>query len=407
MSRDWTAGCPDSALTLGSWLRSRGYRTAAIGKMHFNGPAHHGFDTLVDLPEWEAFLKEHPPQGGDQRRPWRPFVDPPAVWLNAQCEDEGLPAASSASAYFVDRAIAMWNEPQQRPLAMVVSLYEPHSPFRFPREWRGRYRPEQFTVPPVTPRDREDQPMVFRELSAEDIRGIQAAYYTSVSFVDAQIGRLLQELDASGRGRKTLVVFFSDNGYMLGQHGRFEKNCFYEQAVRVPLILRWPGHLPENAQVQGLTELVDLFPTICRLLGVAAPTGLHGVDLVPQIEGKTRGGQGRDVVFSEYSEAEEAMVRTSRYKLIVGSGRRERKDHLETGRPLRGPSLQLFDLARDPEETTDLSNDPALAAVRAELLEAMYQRFVTTWNGPEPIPRGMTHLGTIHWCLAPRDRPDS
>ena len=151
-------------------------------------------------------------------------------------------------------------------------------------------------------------------------------------------------------GKNTLVVFLSDNGYMLGQHGRVEKHCFYEPAVRVPLIMCWPGHLPQGKRVPDLVELVDLFPTVCSLLNVPKPPVLHGVDLVPLIEGKP-GAEHRDVVFSEYPENEEAMARSDRYKLIVGTGRRERKDHLETGLPLSGPYQRLFDLERDPDES--------------------------------------------------------
>jgi choline-sulfatase len=392
----------ETALTLGTWLGARGYRTAAIGKMHFNGPSTHGFETRIDVPQWLADLRKHPPEGGDLRKEWRPFVDPPAVWLNAKCEDEGLPAASAASTYFVDRALETMKQADSRPFALVVSFYDPHAPFRFPREWRDRYRSEQFSVPPVSIRDLEEQPRVFRDLSADDTRGIQASYYTSLSFVDAQIGRLLRGLDESGLAGNTLVVFLSDNGYLLGQHGRVEKNCFYEQAVRVPLVLRWAGHLPSETRVASLVELVDVFPTICRLLGVSGPPGLQGIDLVPLIGGKAE-ERGRDVVFSEYPESEEAMVRSDRFKLIVCAGRRERQDHLETGRPPGGPYQRLFDMDRDPDETTDVSGDPALAGVRSELIERMYERLVSTWTGPEPIPTGLTHLEAIYWCLVPRD----
>jgi len=98
------------------------------------------------------------------------------------------------------------------------------------------------------------------------------------------------------------------------------------------------------------------------------------------------------------------MVRSDRFKLIVGSGRRERKDHLESGRPLSGPFQRLFDLERDPDETIDLSGDAQLDPVRNDLLHRMYQRLVSTWVGPEPIPRGLSELETIYWCLTPRDK---
>jgi hypothetical protein len=98
------------------------------------------------------------------------------------------------------------------------------------------------------------------------------------------------------------------------------------------------------------------------------------------------------------------MVRSDRYKLIVGSGRRERKDHLETGAPLSGPYQSLFDLVHDPDEDTDLSLDPRLVTIRTDLLQRMYERLVSTRQGLEPVPPGLNQLETIHWCLTPRDK---
>jgi choline-sulfatase len=394
---------PSTALTLGQWLSVLGYRTAAIGKMHFNNRSRHGFDVRIDAPDWLVYLRDHPPTGGDHRRPWRPFADPPAEWLNARCRDAGVAAEDMESSYFVNQAIEYMNGNRDHPFVLVVSFYEPHAPFRFPREWLGRYRPRDFSVPPMSQQDRHEQPRVFRHLTEDDLRGIQAAYYTSLSFMDEQIGRLVRTLDEIGLGSSTLVVFLSDNGYLLGQHGRVEKNCFFEPAVRVPLILRWPGHLPAGKKHLEMVELVDLFPTLCTLLRVPTPRPLHGIDLVPWIEGKP-GASGRQSVFSEYTENEEAMVRSDRYKLIVGSGRRARKDRLETGNPLSGPYQQLFDLERDPEETNDLADDPRFAAVAADLLHKMHERMVSTREGLEPVPSGLSPLETIYWCLTPRDK---
>jgi choline-sulfatase len=395
---------PESALTLGHWLSVLGYRTAAIGKMHFNSLSHHGFELRVDTADWQAHLKQHPPAGGDHQRPWRPFIDPSAVWLNARCQDVGLPADSMESTYFVDRAISYMNQNRDRPFALVVGFHEPHAPFRFPREWLGRYGPDQFPAPRASQRDLEEQPRPFRKLTAEDFQGVQTAYYTSLSFMDAQIGRLLRGLDEAGLSRKTLVVYLSDNGYLLGQHGRLEKHCFYEPAVRIPLILRWPGRLPAGKSRRDLVELVDLFPTVCQLLDVPRPPLLHGNDLRPAFLERS-GAKPRDFVFSEYPENEEAMVRSDRYKLIVGTGRRRRKDRMESGKPLTGPYQRLFDLDRDPEENADLASDPRLESVRAELLAKMRERLESTWTDPEPIPSGLSTLETIHWCLKPRDLP--
>jgi choline-sulfatase len=394
----------DDMLTMGEWFRDRGYRTAAIGKMHFNGPSTHGFAVRLDTAEWEEYLRQHPPRGGDRRRPWRPFQDPAAVWLNADCHSAGLPVESMQSTYFVDRAVEYLKERGDRPFALVVSFHDPHSPFAFPRRWRPRFRPEDFPTPPISERDRQEQPAIFASLTPDQVRGIQAAYYTSLSFVDAQVGRLLRNLGELQLSDRTLVVYVGDNGYMLGQHGRFEKHCLYEPAVRIPLILRWPGAIPGGRRIDELVEMVDILPTILHLMRLPAPTGLQGLDLEPLVRDQA-GARGRDAIFSEYLDNEEAMVRTSRFKLIVGTGRRLRQDGYQTGKPLPGPYQRLFDLVDDPGENRDLADDPRHRAVKDDLLHRMYQRLTTTREGLEPVPAGLAELEAIHWCLVPRDVP--
>jgi len=395
----------DSVLTMGEWLCDLDYQTLAIGKMHFNGPSTHGFETRLDTPDWKRELRAHPPRGGDNRRPWRPFRDPAREWLNAEARSEGLPVESMQSTYFVDQAIHYLKEKHDRPFAMIVGFHDPHSPFCFPREWEGRFRPGQFSVPPVSEQDRREQPAVFAALSPEDVRGIQAAYYTSLSFMDSQVGRLIRALDESGLSSQTLVVYVGDNGYMLGQHGRFEKHCFYEPAVRIPLIMRWPGQISGNRRVNELVEMVDVLPTVLHLMQLPLPPGLQGIDLQPVLEGKP-GAAAHEVIFSEYLENEEAMVRSARYKLIVGTGRRLRQDGYQTKRPLPlpGPYERLYDLESDPGESKNLSDDPRLRSVNEDMLNHMYTRLVSTREGLEPIPPGLSRMEAIEWCLVPRDR---
>ncbi len=287
---------------------------------------------------------------------------------------------------------------------MVVGFYDPHSPFSFPRGWKDRYRPDQFAVPPISERDRVAQPAIFASMTPEEVRGIQAAYYTSLAFVDSQVGRLIRGLDEMKLSGRTLVIYVGDNGYMLGEHGRFEKHCFYEPAVRIPLIFRWPGHVPQGRRISRLVEMVDILPTVLHFLNLPTPPELQGIDLEPMIRGKPDAA-GHDVVFSEYLENEEAMVRSDRFKLIVGTGRRQREDGYQTGRPLPGPYQRLFDLIDDPGENRDLGEDPRYQAMKDDLLGKMYLRMTTTREGLEPIPPGLSRLETIHWCLVPRDVP--
>jgi choline-sulfatase len=398
----------DSVLTLGEWLRDLDYTTAAVGKMHFNGPSAHGFDTRIDTPDWERSLREHPPRSGDRRRPWRPILDPARDWLNADARPMGLPPESMQSTFFVDRAVAFLKEKRNRPFAMIVSFYEPHSPFHFPDGWPVRFRAGQFAAFPLSDEDRRQQPEIFMPLSDADVGGIQAAYFTSLSFVDSRIGRLLEALDQSGLSDSTLVVYLGDNGYMLGQHGRFEKHCFYEPAVRIPMIMKWPGHIESGRHITELVEMVDVMPTVLHLMSLPVPPDLQGLDLEPLLK-KKPGATGHEVVFSEYLENEEAMVRSARYKLIVCTGRRLREDGYKTAKPWQRPGayMRLYDEVADPEETTDLSQNPALAALRDELLARMYERLTTTLEGLQPVPPGLSRLEAIHWCLVPRDRREA
>jgi arylsulfatase A-like enzyme len=394
----------DDVLTLGEWLHDVDYATAAIGKMHFNGPSSHGFDLCIDTPEWERSLRAHPPRGGDNRRPWRPMLDPSREWLNADTRSVGLPPDSMQSTFFVDRALEFVKEKRHRPFALVVSFYEPHSPFHFPDGWAKRFRASQFAAFPVSEQDRRQQPEIFASLSDDDLRGIQAAYYTSLSFADSRIGRLIEGIDQLGLASNTLVVYVGDNGYMLGQHGRVEKHCFFEPSVRIPMIMRWPAHIESGRRLTDLVEMVDVMPTVLHLMNLPVPPDLQGVDLVPLLE-KRPGARARDVVFSEYLENEEAMVRSARYKLVVCTGRRVREDGYRTAEPWRlpGPYERLYDEVADPEETVDLSQDPAHASIKENLMDRMFERMATTREGLEPIPPGLSRLEAIHWCLVPRD----
>src|SRR5262249_44464562 len=184
-----------------------------------------------------------------------------------------------------------------RPSAWIVSFYEPYSTFRFPDGWPLRFRAGQFAAYPVSDEDRRQQPEIFAPLSDADVRGIQAAYFTSLSFVDSRIGRVLEALDQSGLSQSTLVVYVGDNGYMLGPHGRFEKHCFYDPAVRIPMIMRWPGHIESGRRITELVEMVDVMPTVLHLMNLPVPPDLQGLDLEPLLN-KKPGAKRHDVVFS-------------------------------------------------------------------------------------------------------------
>ncbi|MFO0958613.1 MAG: sulfatase-like hydrolase/transferase [Isosphaeraceae bacterium] len=395
---------PRSAVTLSDWLAALGYRTAAFGKLHFNTTDPHGFEVVEDTPEWYRHDRPRRQARQTRRGEWRPFRDPPAIWLNARCLPTEIPAEDEESAYYADRAIEFLAQGDEgRPAFVVASFHEPHAPFVFPSDWPNRYDPRDFEVPESTEAERRARPRVFDRLTEEDFRGIQAAYYSSLSWMDRCIGRLLDRLDDLGLADDTIVLFVSDNGYLLGEHGRFEKNCFYEQAVRVPMIVRWPGKLPADRRVTEMAELVDIVPTLLDLAGLPKPPHLHGRSLAPLLKGHPD-ARGRRVVVSEYPENEEAMARSARFKLIVGSGARRRRDGLDNGLPLPGPYEHLYDLEDDPRENHDLAGDPAYRSIADELRTELARRLRETREGQEPVPSWLDEGAAIRWSLVPRDR---
>jgi arylsulfatase A-like enzyme len=393
---------PESAVTLGDWLGDHGYETAAVGKMHFNSTLTHGFDTRIDTPEWEKWLKTHLSRGVDHRLPWHPFRDPARVWLNADHKPCGLPDRAMEATYFADQAADYIRRHKDGPFALVVGFNEPHSPFKFPDDWPHRYSPEAFEAPTSTPADRAALPKVFQGLTPEEARSIRAAYYTSISYVDSKVGHVLDALDASGLADNTVVVYLGDNGYMTGQHGRFEKHCFYEPAVRIPVVIRWPKGIKGGRQITEMIEGVDLLPTLLELLGVDAPPGLHGRSMADLVRGKA-GGEGRSYIFSEYLDNEEAMIADSRHKLIVGTGARKRTDGYVTDVPTPGPYVRLYDRESDPNEDVDLADRPEMADTKRWLIDALFERITSTRNPDDQAPPGLDKLATIRRCLVPKD----
>ncbi len=398
-----TTPLPDSTRTLGHVLAEAGYDTGAIGKMHFNNAGHHGFALRLDSADWLADLRRFDPHRAAALRPFRPFQDPASTWLNADVQPVALRSTEMEASFFADHAAEFLAKPRDRPFGLVVSFNEPHSPFRFPTDSPRKYDPGEFSAPPMTEADVRDRPAVFEGLTEAQVRGVQAAYYSSVAFLDSRIGQVLDALAASGRADSTIVVYVGDNGYMRGHHGRFEKHCFFEPAIRVPLIVRWPGHLPRDRAISGMVETIDVSPTLLELVGLPVPDDLQGRSLVSLMKAEP-GASGRDLVFSEYFENEEAMVRDVRYKLIVGRGKHVRTDGYAPKRPPSGPYEVLFDTQDDPGETRDVSADPSRKPVVDRLKTALLEQLLIGRPNLARVVREMPVDGALQKALEAPDR---
>jgi choline-sulfatase len=295
------------------------------------------------------------------------MYDPASVWLNSACLPYA-PDAEMPDSFFSRLAAEFLGQDRSKPFFLWIGFYVTHSPFRFPIEFRGRFNPSSFSVPEISQEDEDRIPLVFRDLTDAEKRGIIAAYYTSVEYLDRNVGLILDALDRSMHAEDTLVIFNSDHGYLLAQHGLFEKHCCFEEAVRSALIMRMSGAIEPGCSSDALLELIDVVPTILELCGVDLPTNIQGKSLVPLLRGETT--RHRDHVISEYADNAEAMVRTEGWKLIYSAGNRRRRDGYALESPTPGRSVRLYDLELDPREMKSCAASPENSAIVDELNES-------------------------------------
>ncbi|HZT32991.1 MAG TPA: sulfatase-like hydrolase/transferase [Bryobacteraceae bacterium] len=395
--------------TLAKQLRAAGYRTAVFGKMHFNRrsfPGMFGFETIMTEEDvahaWQAQVTPRPvPPEIRTKPPWHPFRDPARIWLNADKLPYPRYDADMKGTFIVRQAQAYLEQQRQaqQPFALWVSFMEPHSPYDFPVEDRERFDPARFVPPRVGPEDGWQIPLIFRELNGADKRGIAAAYYTSVRFLDKNIGLVLDKLRELRLEEDTFLVYAADHGYDLGQHGRFEKHCGYDPALRVPLLMRFPGQVRPGV-VEDLTEHIDVPATILDMLGADPLPVTHGQSLRPYLEGRAM-ATPRDHIFSEYLENEEAYIRTQRYKFIYCTGKRARQDGYKTDNPTPGRYVRLYDHQQDPGEFTDVAGQHPDLVRKFQGL--MLERFRKTHPEAANEPARLSVEDALDWYLRPRD----
>lgn len=265
---------------------------------------------------------------------------------------------------FADAAIAfLGKQDANRPFLCYVAFNAPHDPCIVPEDFAIRYDAAQIPLPrnylPLHPFDNgelrvRDEKLLPWPRTEADVRANLAAYYRAVSFVDAQVGRILDELDRRGLADNTIVVFASDHGLAVGSHGLLGKQNLYEHSTRAPLVLAGPG-IERQRRSDALCYLFDVFATLGDLCGVAPPEGNEGQSLRPILAGGNE--SARREIYTAYRDVQRAVC-DDRWKLV------------------RYPKIdktQLFDLADDPEEARDLAGDPRYADHRRRLWAQMRQ----------------------------------
>jgi len=301
------------------------------------------------------------------------------------------PAAQHACAAFADEAMRFLKEHRGGPFFCYIPFDGPHDPHIVPEDFPLNYRAEEIPLPenflPVHPWDNgemtiRDEKLLGWPRSPEAIRTMLAEYYRYISYLDMQIGRVLDVLDASPAGKNTLIVFASDSGVARGSHGLIGKQNLYEHSVRVPLIIAGPG-IPAGRTTDALCYLFDLLPTLGKLSAVPAPATSEGMDLAATLADPAQ--PARPVLIFAYRNLQRAIIQ-DRWKLI------------------RYPLVdqtQLFDLQADPLEKINLAQIPEQAARVAALSGLLEKEMASAgdtaplkvanpmpaaWSPPEPNP---------------------
>ncbi|MDD7987260.1 sulfatase [Lentisphaera marina] len=278
-----------------------------------------------------------------------------------------------------DRAIEILDRVKDKPFFLAVGFVRPHVPLVAPKKYFDMYNRDDMEVPYVPENDLDDVPEIIREyklnsrfygVTPEYHKGLLHAYYASVTYMDAQVGRVLAALEEKGLKDNTIVVFTSDHGYLLGHHNKFQKQHLFEESTRVPFIVSVPWMQSQHGKgTKQLTELIDLYPTLADLAGVPAPEILQGTSLKPLLENINSSAWTKNDVFTVSRNGGES-IRTKDWRFTQwGFG--------ESG-------TELYDLNKDPGEFTNQANNPEYASVvkklQQQLLtkrdEAGYQEFM-------------------------------
>lgn len=379
---------PDDHVLLGEHLRAAGYHTWGCGKWH-NGPA--AFNrSFVDGDEiffggmadhWNVPAYHYDPSGRyDTRLP--ESVDAFSTNELKYRSADHIHAGVHSSEMLADAAVRFLKDAPQEPWMMYIATLAPHDPRTMPQRFLDMYDPQSLELPanfqPVHPFDNgelavRDEKLAGFPRSEAEIRRHIAEYYAMITHLDHELGRVFDALDASGQADETLVVLAGDNGLAVGQHGLMGKQSMYEHSVRVPLVMAGPG-VPQNQRTDALCYLIDVFPTLCEMLGLETPATVEGRSLVPCLNDAS--AKVRDVVHLAYRHLMRA-VSDGKHKLVEYAVEGHRR-------------TQLFDLTADPWELEDRFGDPAYDSV----VEAL-RREVVRWR--DELDDCQPDQGAIFW----------
>jgi len=383
-------------VTLPQHFKNNGWFTRSLGKVYHIGiddPASWSVPSFVSMkprygPEGTAAVRRYTAEmkaaGKEIPKKGRggAFYAGPAFEAPDVADDELADGDMTREAV---AALADFAKKPDQPFFLGVGFVNPHVPYVAPKRYFDLYQPEKLVLPDnaYPPRNapafaaRSGQDFLWHGNIPKDLRitpefGRQAlhGYLAAISYVDAQVGRLLDALEKRGLAESTLVIFWGDNGYYLGEHGWWgsKHNC-YEGATRVPLIVAAPGAKAAGQRTDALVEFVDLYPTLATLAGLPLTEGLEGTSFAPLLDEPKR--PWKAAAFSQYPMGGHlgTAMRTNRYRYVEWAGK---GGHVA--------ARELYDHASDPEENENVAGRPENAA----LLEQLAKQMAAGWQGARP-----------------------
>lgn len=382
-------------------LANHGYRCGLSGKLHLSC-CHPSVtkDTERRIDDgyqvWDWSHDPATPHIGNAYRNWLhqqgiEFQTPD--WSGTTLVRQGMPVEHHHTTWCADRAIDFINHTSgDKPWLFSLNIFDPHQPFDAPVSCMDRYisRLNEIPLPDyisgelehTTHWQREHHKLNIRysydSISDWEHRLIRASYWAMVDLIDIQVGRVLDTLRSTGQDQNTIIIFMSDHGEMLGDHGIYLKGpYFYQQLAKVPLIIKGPGITPRS-QCDGLVELVDLVPTLLDMTETPHYAGIQGKSFLSYLNGGVQQCNHRPDIFCEYhyADLEEdglaqcSMIFDSRYKLCINHTR-----------PVEG---ELYDLQADPGEHHNLWSRPEYSELQTRLLIRLCNRMAYL---SDPLPR--------------------
>lgn len=383
-----------SQLSLPQAFRLEGYFAARIGKLyHYNVPTSIGTNGHDDPGSWELELN---PAGVDR------LEEEPHIFSLVPGQFGGTLswyASPKSDRYHTDALMAEDAEwvlercarQRERPFFLAVGFFRPHTPYVAPKDpYFGWYPEHEMPVVHGVAEDQADIPPAalgshkkeHEKLTDELRRQAVQAYFASVSFMDAQVGRVLDALDRLGLAENTIIIFTSDHGYHLGEHGLWQKMSLFEESARVPLLIVAPGVAQAGGVSGAPVSLVDLFPTLAELCGVKPPENLQGQSLVPMLKDPSVMGRGWAITQvlrgGGPNRATITVDVSSNSKRYFGySLRTPRWRYTEWDQGRQG--VELYDHDHDPRELTNLAKSPEHAQTVAELSRQLREAIQATY----------------------------